>query len=114
MDFDIKTWLKDLKIQLSIQDEYRDDILTEYLNISREAIWTQYYELNLPIDETHIWASDSKTKMATLHLGITLFSNPDINLQAKDVRDDRMIYRILSNRVNYGGYITHEKPTYKP
>jgi hypothetical protein len=41
------------------------------------------------------------TKMAVLHLAVTLFSNPDINLEAKDVKDDRMIQRIVGSRIGY-------------
>lgn len=94
-------WLNDLKLRLSISDNYRDKILLDYLKISHEAIWTQYYQLKLPFDITHPWYQDEKTKMATLHLAVTLFSNPDINLEAKDVKDDRMIMRILADRMSY-------------
>lgn len=94
-------WLNDLKLRLSISDSFRDKILLDYLRISHEAIWTQYYQFQLPMDITHPWYNDSKTKMATLHLAVTLFSNPDINLEARDVKDDRMVMRILANRMVY-------------
>lgn len=97
----MQKWLNDLKLRLSISDTFRDQILLDYLRISHEAIWTQYYQLQLPVDADHPWYNDFKTKMATLHLAVTLFSNPDINLEARDVKDDRMIMRILADRMKY-------------
>lgn len=96
-------WLRDYKLALAISDTLRDSVLWTYLELAREAIWTQYYGFELPVDEFHDWARDSKTKMATIHLAVTYFSNPDINLEARDVKDSRMIFRILGSRTNYKG-----------
>jgi len=102
---DYKNWLADLKLRLSIADTIRDNILLEYLQIAHINIWKDYYRLSLnPAEEIPMenpWAQDSKTKMATLHLAVTFFSNPDINLEARDVKDDRMIQRIIGSRMGY-------------
>lgn len=100
----LQKWLSDLKLRLSLSDSLRDNILLDYLKISHRNIWTNYYRLELinnEVPEDHPWAYDTITKYATLHLAITLFSNPDENLEAKDVKDDRMIMRILGNRMVY-------------
>ena len=97
----MQEWLNDLKLRLSISDTFRDQLLLDYLKISHEAVWTQYYQMPLPTNSYHPWYRDAKTKMATLHLAVTLFSNPDINLEAKDVKDDRMMMRILADRMVY-------------
>lgn len=102
----IYEWLEQLKLNLSIADNNRDDILLDYIEIAHENIWTQYYELELDnenkVPENHKWAYDLKTKLATLHLAAIYFSNPDINMEATNVVDGRMIYRILGARISYG------------
>ena len=102
---DYKDWIYDLKLMLSIADTIRDAFLTDYVEIAHKNIWTNYYRLELDekgeIPTTHVWAFDKQTKMATLHLAVTLFSNPDINLEGKDVKDDRMIQRIVGSRIGY-------------
>lgn len=97
----MKEWLNDLKLRLAISDNVRNPLLLEYLQIALENIWTQYYGFQLPVDFTHEWISDKATKLATLHLAVTLFNNPDINLEAQNVRDDRMLMRILGSRMRY-------------
>ncbi|UWD34059.1 phage head-tail connector protein [Mesomycoplasma molare] len=102
---EIYDWLDQIKINLSIADNQRDEILLDYIEIAHENIWTQYYELKLDdygqIPKEHPWAYDLKTKLATLHLAAIYFSNPDTTNQAKDVIDERMLYRILGGRISY-------------
>lgn len=97
----MQKWLNDLKLRLAISDNVRNSLLLEYLQVSHENIWTQYYGFQLPIDINHDWASDKTTKLATLHLAVTLFNNPDVNLEAQNVKDDRMLMRILGSRMRY-------------
>ena len=102
MNFDYKNWLSILKLRLSLNDSLRDNILLDYLKISHENLWTNYYRLEWNEDvESHPWFNDEKTKLAVIHLSVTLFSNPDENLEAKDVKDDRVIMRLLGNRMVY-------------
>lgn len=98
-------WLPLLKMRLSIADNFRDTILIDYLEIAHKNLWKNYYELKLDLDgnvpESHIWSKDTITKMATLHLAVTYFSNPDINLEATNVKDDRMVIRLIGSRMVY-------------
>lgn len=100
-----KKWLPTLKLRLSISDPYRDQILTDYLKIAHTNLWQNYYELELDqnnqIPETHEWSSDTITKMAVIHLAVTYYSNPDINLEATNVKDDKMVIRIIGSRMVY-------------
>ena len=102
---DYKEWLPTFKLLISIADVVRDAVLLDYLEIAHKNIWTNYYRLPLAEDGSipllHAWSKDTMTKMAVLHLAVTLFSNPDINLEAKDVKDDRMIQRIVGSRIGY-------------
>lgn len=98
-------WLESLKKNLAISDSYRDDILLEYIDVAHRNVWTQYYQLDLVNDlvpDDHDWAYDHVTKLATLHLAATYFSNPDEDKRGSNLIDNRMIYRILGSRVNYG------------
>ena len=104
LDF-YKKWLPTLKLRLSISDSLRDQILLEYLKIAHVNLWQNYYELPLDINNevptSHPWSDDSKTKLAVIHLAVTYYSNPDINLEATNVRDDRMVIRIIGGRMVY-------------
>lgn len=99
-----KTWLPTLKLRLSLADNYRDTLLLEYLKIAHRNLWINYYEKELVNDEVPLsekWATDEITKMATIHLAVTYFSNPDENLEATNVKDDRMVIRIIGHRMVY-------------
>ncbi|WP_322912713.1 hypothetical protein [Mycoplasmopsis felis] len=101
----IYLWLDQLKQNLAIADNLRDNVLLDYIEVARENIWLQYYELdfkNGEIPEDHPWAWDKKTMLATLHLAATYFMNPDITQRGNNIIDERMIYRILGDRVSYG------------
>ncbi|WGI36486.1 phage head-tail connector protein [Mesomycoplasma lagogenitalium] len=99
-------WLEQLKSNLAIADNERDELLLDYIEIARKNIWTQYYELELneseEVPELHKWSQDLKTKLATLHLAAIYVSNPDINMETSGLIDSRMIFRILGDRINYG------------
>ncbi|WLP85289.1 phage head-tail connector protein [Mycoplasma seminis] len=100
-------WLETLKTRLAISGNYQDEILVEYIAIAHRNIWTQYY--NLELDEHNIvpaeneWAYDFVTKQGTLHLAALYFSNPTETTETKNtIVDQRMLYKILGNRVFYG------------
>ncbi|TDV23501.1 gp6-like head-tail connector protein [Mycoplasmopsis mustelae] len=101
----IYDWLQQLKQNLAIADDSRDDLLLDYIEIARENIWKQYYELETDengIPDEHPWSWDLKTKLATLHLAALYVSNPDTNNIANSVIDSRMIFKILGDRIPYG------------
>ncbi|MCU9934740.1 hypothetical protein NWE61_06735 [Mycoplasmopsis felis] len=84
----IYLWLDQLKQNLAIADNLRDNVLLDYIEVARENIWLQYYELdfkNGEIPEDHPWAWDKKTMLATLHLAATYFMNPDITQRGNNI-----------------------------
>ena len=98
-------WLPTLKLRLSISDNLRDQILLDYLRIAHRNLFNNYYEIPFTVEnaliEKHIWYDDEVTKMAVIHLAVTYFSNPDENMEATNVKDDRMVIRIIGNRMVY-------------
>ena len=105
--FDYTQWLPSLKTQLAISelDTSRDDTLLSYLEIAHKNIWECFYRLNdfNSLNAIHHdWFSDAPTKLATLHLAATYFTNPDENVEAQNVVDNRMVMRLLGSRMNYG------------
>ncbi|MFV8477829.1 hypothetical protein [Mycoplasma sp. VS410B] len=99
-------WIQSLKQRLAIVDDYENDTLAEYIAIAHRNIWTQYYQLALENDivpSDHPWAYDFVTKQGTLHLAALYFSNPTTTTETNNtVIDQRMLYKILGSRVNYG------------
>lgn len=109
-EFDYNAWLRDLKIHLalSLDDITRDDTLLILLEIAHKNIWECYYRFDQKDFAfaslkalQHPWYSDKITKMAVNHLATTIFQNPDENLEATNVKDDRMIMRIIGSRMSY-------------
>lgn len=106
---DYNKWLDPFKIHLSLSldDDSRDEALLFYLEIAHKNIWECYYRLDneFPFASfealNHPWYIDKITQMAVRHLATVLFQNPDENLEATNVKDDRMIMRILGSRMAY-------------
>lgn len=98
-------WLPDFKQRLAISDNYRDNLLIDYLYEAHKMLWDVYYELNLNTFDVdgamHPWYSDTTTKLAVFHLAVTLYENPDENIQAQNVKDDRVVIRIIRSRMKY-------------
>ncbi|MHA3795757.1 hypothetical protein [Mycoplasma sp. VS31B] len=100
-------WVESLKQRLAIADDYSDDTLAEYIAIAHRNVWTQYYQLELnqyeAVPHEHPWAYDFVTKQGTLHLAALYFSNPTTTTETNvTVIDQRMLYKILGSRINYG------------
>lgn len=96
-------WLFQLKQNLAISDNSRDNILLDYLDIAHQNIWTQY--LKLPLEKfnwDHPLSFDKRVKLATIHLAASYFTNPDDTKQGQNVIDKRMIFRLLGELMNYG------------
>lgn len=98
-------WLPEFKQRLSISDNFRDPLLIDYLYISHKNLWSLYYELPFnqfeEPSENHPWFSDPTTKLAVFHLAVGLYENPDETYQAQNVKDDRVIIRIIGERMKY-------------
>lgn len=97
-------WLPEFKQRIAISDNLRDNLLTDYLYIAHKNLWTRYYELPLLNDEPNIyhnWYSDTITKIAVFHLATGLYENPDEVFQSQNVKDDRVIIRIIGERMKY-------------
>ena len=105
--FDYGIWLREFKYHIAMaqEDESKNEMLKTYLYAAHKHIWDCYYrigEFELLETSEHPWFTDQLTKLATFHVATTLVTNPDVNLEARDVKDERMIFRILGSRVNYG------------